>query len=44
MYRPGFEREAKRLAADLRVKLVGPLDGLRAPDLMGAHLAVVIGR
>jgi hypothetical protein len=44
MYRPGFEREANRLANDLRVKLVGPLDGLRAPDLMGAHLAVVVGR
>lgn len=43
MYRGGFDREAKRLAADLGVKLVGPLDGLRAPDLMGAHLAVVVG-
>jgi LytR cell envelope-related transcriptional attenuator len=43
MYRKGFDREAKRLAADLGVKLVGPLDGLRAPDLMGAHLAVVVG-
>jgi LytR cell envelope-related transcriptional attenuator len=43
MYRPGFEGEARRLAKDLGVKLVGPLDGLRAPDLMGAHLAVVVG-
>jgi hypothetical protein len=43
MYRRGFDREAKRLAADLGLKLVGPLDGLRAPDLMGAHLAVVVG-
>jgi hypothetical protein len=44
MYRAGFEREAERLASDLGVKLFGPLDGLRAPDLMGAHLAVVVGR
>jgi LytR cell envelope-related transcriptional attenuator len=43
MYRPGFDREGKRLAHDLGLKLVGPLDGLRAPDLMGAHLAVVVG-
>ncbi len=43
MYRPGFEPEAHRLARDLGVKLVGPLDGLRAPDLMGAHMAVLVG-
>jgi hypothetical protein len=43
MYRPGLDREGKRLAHDLGVKLVGPLDGLRARDLMGAHLAVVVG-
>ena len=41
--RPGYEREAKRLAADVGVKLVGPLDGLRAKDLMGAHVALVLG-
>jgi hypothetical protein len=44
MYRPGFDREGKRLADDLGLKLVGPLDGLRGPDLMGAHLALVVGR
>ena len=36
--------EAQRLAADVHVKLVGPLDGLREPDLMGAHVALVLGR
>ena len=40
----GYEREARRLAADVGVKLVGPLDGLRAKDLMGAHVALVLGR
>jgi len=43
MYRPGYKPEAARLARDLRVKTVSPLDGLRAGDLMGAHAAVVIG-
>ena len=44
MYRGKHRREAQRLAKDLRVRLVGPLDGLHAKDLMGAHLAVVVGR
>ncbi len=43
MYRPGFKPEAARLARDLRVKIVSPLDGLRKSDLMGAHVAIVIG-
>ena len=44
MYRGKHRGEAQRLAADLGIKVVGPLDGLRAPDLMGAHIAVVVGR
>jgi hypothetical protein len=43
MYRPGYEAEAKRLARDVRITIVSPLDGLRLKDLMGAHAAVVIG-
>jgi hypothetical protein len=43
MYRAGFRPEALRLARDLRVRAVGPLDGLRTSDLMGAHLAYVLG-
>jgi hypothetical protein len=42
MYRPGYRGEALRLARDLRIKIVGPLDGLRTRDLMGAHLALVV--
>jgi hypothetical protein len=42
MYRPRFRGEALRLARDLRIKLVGPLDGLGVRDLMGAHLVVVV--
>ena len=44
MFRKGLRPEAERLAKEVGVKVVGPLDGLRASDLMGAHLAVVLGR
>jgi hypothetical protein len=43
MYRPGRKDEAKRLAKDLSVKVVGPLDGMRLRDMMGAHVALVLG-
>jgi uncharacterized iron-regulated membrane protein len=43
MYRPGFRAEAARLGADMRVKLVGPLDGMRPRDLSGAQLVVIVG-
>jgi LytR cell envelope-related transcriptional attenuator len=43
MYRAGRRPEALRLARDLGVRLVSPLDGLRPRDLLGAQLAVVVG-
>lgn len=43
IYRGTFRREAVRLAHDLGFTLVSPLDGLRARDLHGAQLAVVLG-
>lgn len=43
MYRRGFAAEAARLAKDTRIRIVGPLDGLRARDLHGAHVVLVIG-
>lgn len=42
MYRPGFRGEAMRLARDLRIRIVGPLDGLGVRDLMGAHVVFVV--
>jgi hypothetical protein len=42
MYRPGHRGEALRLARDLRVKIVGPLDGMRVRELMGAHVVFVV--
>ncbi|HXV35141.1 MAG TPA: LytR C-terminal domain-containing protein [Gaiellaceae bacterium] len=43
MYRPGFEREARRLAKDLGVRRVVPLDGMRPRALQGAHVALILG-
>ena len=44
MYRPGYKGEAIRLGKDVRVKRVVPLDGMRAADLQGAHIALILGR
>lgn len=43
MYRKGYAPEAQRLARDLKLKIVAPLDGLKASELLGAHVAVVVG-
>jgi hypothetical protein len=43
MYRKGFQAEGVRLAHDLHVKVVGPLDGLAPSVLHGAQLALVLG-
>jgi len=43
MYRRGFEGEGRRLARDLGIGIVGPLDGLRTSQLAGAHAVVVVG-
>ncbi len=44
MYRPGYKGEAMRLAKDVRVRRVVPLDGMRAAELQGAHVALILGR
>jgi hypothetical protein len=43
MFRPGYEAEGRRLARDLRVRIVRPLDGMRPRQLLGAHLVLIIG-
>jgi hypothetical protein len=43
MYRSDYRPEALRLARDLRIALVSPLDGLRATSFAGAKLAVIVG-
>ena len=43
MFRPGFKDEAQRLAKDVRVTSVTPLDGMRPSDLGGAQLVLIVG-
>jgi hypothetical protein len=43
MYRPPFAGEAKRLARDLGIRVIGPLEGMQPSSLHGAKLAVVLG-
>jgi LytR cell envelope-related transcriptional attenuator len=43
MYRPGFKSEGARLARDLGVTIVGPLDGMRPSQLHGAHTVLILG-
>jgi hypothetical protein len=43
MFRPGFAAEGWRLARDLHVRIVRPLDGMRPSQLLGAHLVLILG-
>jgi hypothetical protein len=43
MYRPDYGSEAARLARDLHIRVVSPLDGMRVSQLAGAHLVVILG-
>jgi LytR cell envelope-related transcriptional attenuator len=44
MFRPGYAHEGRRLARDLHVRIVRPLDGMRTSQLLGAHLVLILGR
>lgn len=43
MFRPGFAGEGRRLARDLGVQQVGPLDGIRPRGLRGAQAVYIVG-
>jgi LytR cell envelope-related transcriptional attenuator len=43
MYRPGRRPEAQRLARELGIRIVGPLDGVTPRQLRGAQVLVVLG-
>jgi hypothetical protein len=43
MYRPGFAGEGRRLGKDIGVRLVTPLDGMRAGQLGRAHVVFILG-
>jgi LytR cell envelope-related transcriptional attenuator len=44
MYRPAFAAEGQRLARDLGIRLVGPLDGIRPRTLGHAQIVLILGR
>jgi hypothetical protein len=44
MFRQGFAGEGRRLARDLHVRIVRPLDGMRTSQLLGSHLVLILGR
>jgi LytR cell envelope-related transcriptional attenuator len=43
LFRPGWEREAKRLSHDVRIATVAPLDGRVAPLYAHVPLVVILG-
>jgi hypothetical protein len=43
MYRRGFEGEGQRLAHDLGIHVVGPLDGMTPAQLHGAQAVLILG-
>ena len=43
MFKPGFAGEARRFARDLRIRNVGPLDGVRPRELGRAHIVLILG-
>jgi hypothetical protein len=43
MYRPGRRPEGERLARDLGVAVVGPLDGIRPKSIGRAHAVLIVG-
>jgi hypothetical protein len=43
LYRPGWQREAERLARDSRIPTVAPLDGRVAPSYAHVPLVLILG-
>lgn len=43
MYRPGYDREARRLARELRIPIVSALDGVLPSQLAGAKALIIVG-
>lgn len=43
LYRPGYEREAQRLAHDVRIPIVSVLDGVKPGEIKNAKLAIILG-
>jgi hypothetical protein len=44
MFVPGWMKEARRLARDIGVRMVAPLDGLRRSQLKGSAVVLLLGK
>jgi hypothetical protein len=44
MFRPGYSREARRVAGDVGIRVVTALDGLLPNQLGSAKLAIIVGK
>lgn len=44
MFVPGWAKEARRLARETGTRIVAPVDGLRAAQLKGSKLILLLGR
>lgn len=43
LYVPGWIKEGRRLAHDVGIRLVAPIDGMHGAALRGAHVVVILG-
>ena len=43
MYVPGWVKEARRLAHEMDVKVVAPVDGVTPARLKGSHVVLILG-
>jgi hypothetical protein len=43
LFKPGWQREAERLAREVRIPTVAPLDGRVAPEYASVPLLVILG-
>jgi hypothetical protein len=43
LYKHGWQREAERLASDVKIPTVAPLDGRVAPEYASVPLVVILG-
>jgi hypothetical protein len=44
MFAPGWSKEARRLAHDIGVRMVAPVDGLHPSQLRGSGVVLLLGR
>jgi hypothetical protein len=41
---PGWQKEARRLAHSVGIRVVAPIDGIRGPQLKGSKVVLLLGK